>query len=69
MAGTKSGGIKASETNRLKHGDDFYKRIGAKGGRKCVAKGFAKNPELARMAGKIGGAKSRRGKVKNGTNK
>ena len=64
MAGTKSGGIKASKTNRLKHGDDFYKRIGAKGGSKCVPKGFALNPELARLSGKKGGSISRRGKAK-----
>jgi hypothetical protein len=34
MAGTKAGGIKARETNYLKYGADFYKRIGAKGGAK-----------------------------------
>ena len=33
MAGTKSGGQKAAETNKRKYGDGFYARIGQKGGR------------------------------------
>ena len=33
MAGTKIGGQKAAKTNKLRHGSDFYKRIGQKGGR------------------------------------
>lgn len=33
MAGTKAGGEKARNTNYKLHGDDFYKRIGAIGGR------------------------------------
>ena len=32
MSGTKAGGLKASETNRKRHGEDFYSRIGRKGG-------------------------------------
>ena len=32
MAGTKAGGAKAALTNKKKHGDDFYARIGSKGG-------------------------------------
>lgn len=63
MSGTIEGGIKARETNKIKHGDDFYKRIGAKGGKKCVKKGFGTNPELARIAGAKGGKNSRRGKA------
>lgn len=61
MTGTKAGGIKARETNYLKHGADFYKRIGAKGGRNGHTGGFAANPALARIAGRKGGLISRRG--------
>ena len=32
MAGTKEGGRKAAATNKLRHGEGFYARIGAKGG-------------------------------------
>lgn len=62
MSGTKLGGLKAAETNKEKHGEDFYREIGRKGGRACCAKGFAANRELARSAGAKGGAVSRRGK-------
>lgn len=64
MAGTKEGGRKASITNRAKYGDDFYSNIGRKGGRNGHTGGFASNPELARIAGRIGGRNSRRGKSK-----
>ena len=64
MAGTKAGGAKAAATNKLKHGEDFYARIGAKGGRNGHTGGFAANPALARIAGAKGGRKSRRGKAK-----
>lgn len=63
MAGTKAGGIKARNANYERHGDDFYKRIGAKGGRNGHTGGFAANRELARIAGKKGGSISRRGKA------
>lgn len=65
MAGTRKGGISAAKKNKKLHGDDFYARIGAKGGRKRgVKKGFAANPKLASIAGADGGAKSKRGKKK-----
>lgn len=64
MAGTKVGGIKARATNYERHGNDFYKRIGAIGGRNGHTGGFAANRELARIAGKKGGSISRRGKPK-----
>lgn len=64
MAGTKAGGKKASLKNKQLHGEDFYKRIGQKGGRNGHTGGFASNPELAREAGRKGGKKSRRGKSK-----
>lgn len=62
MAGTKAGGLRAAETNRARHGDDFYGRIGSKGGKNGHTGGFAANRELARIAGAKGGRLSRRGK-------
>lgn len=60
MAGTTSGGEQAAVTNRKRYGKDFYKDIGRMGGQKSVGGGFAKDPELARRAGRLGGLKSRR---------
>ena len=64
MAGTKAGGRKAAETNRLKHGSDFYARIGREGGKNGHTGGFAANPQLASIAGQKGGKISKRGKAK-----
>lgn len=64
MPGNKIGGLKARETNIRRHGKDFYKHIGAIGGRNGHTGGFAANPELARLAGAKGGRKSRRGSSK-----
>lgn len=69
MSGTKLGAAKAAKTNKKLHGEDFYKRIGAKGGRNGHTGGFASNPELAREAGRKGGKKSRRTGVANGQGK
>ncbi|USN96415.1 MAG: hypothetical protein H6797_05050 [Candidatus Nomurabacteria bacterium] len=62
MAGTKAGGVKAAQTNKAKHGSNFYAKIGAKGGKAGHTGGFAANPELARIAGRKGGLISRRSK-------
>lgn len=65
MSGTKEGGAKAAATNKKNHGEDFYKRIGSKGGRVCCTRGgFAANPELAKKAASIGGKRSKRGSSK-----
>lgn len=73
MAGTKAGGKKAAATNRLLHGEDFYSNIGRKGGKMGRTGGFASTKpgpdgltgwERARIAGAIGGRKSRRGPAK-----
>lgn len=64
MPGNKAGGIKARDTNRARYGEDFYKRIGAVGGKKGTTGGFWANRELARIAGAKGGKVSRRGKAK-----
>jgi uncharacterized protein len=62
MAGTKAGGMKAAQTNKVRHGSDFYAKIGKKGGHNGHTGGFAANRELARQAGAKGGRISRRGK-------
>lgn len=61
MSGTKAGGKKASATNRKIYGEDFYKVIGAKGGRNGTTGGFYGDPERARKAGAKGGSKSKIG--------
>lgn len=62
MAQTKEGAKKAVFSIRQKHGDDFYKVIGSKGGKVGGAKGFALDIERARRAGAKGGTISRRTK-------
>lgn len=71
MAGTKDGGLRASQTNKAKYGADFYKRIGAKGGRLGRTGGFASykvgadgldGRERARLVGAKGGKISRKNK-------
>lgn len=64
MSGTIKGGLKAKKTNYLRHGRDFYREIGRKGGKISRGGGFAANRELASIAGKVGGRISRRGKAK-----
>lgn len=64
MAGTAKGAAKAKKTNLERYGENFYAEIGSNGGKngKGTKKGFAANPKLAAEAGKVGGARSRRGK-------
>lgn len=73
MAGTSLGAWKASITNRERYGEDFYAKIGRKGGQNGTTGGFASEkvgrdgltgPQRAQKAGKIGGMKSRRGPAK-----
>ena len=66
MGQTSEGAKKAAQTMKEKYGEDFYARIGARGGSVCKPKGFALNIALAREAGRRGGLKSKRKKVKNG---
>lgn len=64
MSGTKAGGALAAKTNKKKYGEDFYHKIGAKGGKLGTTGGFGngeKGRELARIAGAKGGQRSRRG--------
>lgn len=64
MAGTKAGGFKASLTNKIRYGNDFYANIGRQGGKNGHTGGFASNIELAREAGRKGGKISKRGPAK-----
>lgn len=64
-SGTKEGGAIARETNLKRYGEDYYKRIGALGGKACFpTKGFGSHPERAREAGRKGGIASKRGPSK-----
>ena len=63
MAGTKAGGQAAAATNKAKYGPDFYKKIGARGGKIGRTGGFYANRELASIAGRKGGLKSKRTKL------
>ena len=69
MPGTKAGGMKAAKMNKKLYGDDFYRKIGSKGGRNGHTGGFAANPALARVAGAKGGRISRRTGISNGQGK
>jgi len=61
MGGNRTGGLKAAATN-MKNDPDFYKKIGAIGGKNGKTGGFYANRELARIAGARGGRVSRRTK-------
>ena len=65
MAGTQAGGRKTAITNKEKHGDDYYARLGKKGGsvKHPETRWFTLYPELAKKAGKKGGKISKRGKT------
>lgn len=69
MAGTKEGGLKAAESN-TRRDPDFYRRIGAIGGKKGTTGGFASDKvgkdgltgrQRARLVGREGGLISKRG--------
>lgn len=69
MSGTKQGGEKAKLKNIELYGEDFYSRIGARGGRNGHTGGFASDLNRAREAGRKGGLKSSRKGIKNGQRK
>lgn len=56
MAGTVEGGRQAAITNKLRYGDDFYKKLGHKSGSvsRPASRPFSQNRELAREAGRKG---------------
>lgn len=62
MSGNAIGGIKARDTNLKKHGKDFYRIQGSKGGKKSRGGGFAYGDHtLAKEAGSTGGKRGKRG--------
>lgn len=63
MAGNKAGGLKAAATNKKLYGEDFYKRLGHRGGSAWSDKprGFAANPKLAQEVGRKIGLRTRKG--------
>jgi general stress protein YciG len=65
MSGTVEGGRKAAITNKLKHNEDFYQRIGAKGGKKGTTGGFG-NGEVGRKLASEAGYKG--GRISKPTN-
>lgn len=64
MPGTTKGGSQAAKTNRERYGEDFYKRIGSKGGKASRNGPFSQDRDFARRMGALGGKKSRRGPSK-----
>lgn len=72
MSGTVSGGKAAAKTNKARHGQNFYSRIGVLGGKSSNTGGFASGKECTcdlikekhfyqQCAGKKGGTISKRG--------
>lgn len=61
MSGTSAGGKKAAVANKARHGADFYRKIGQKGGRLNTTGGFVADRDRARWAGRIGGSRGKRG--------
>lgn len=66
MAGTKVGGAKTAKTNKRKYGRNYYREIGAEGGKKGRTGGFyylKATGQLGKIreAGRKGGIASRRG--------
>lgn len=62
MSGNRTGGLKSATKVKARYGDDFYAKIGHIGGSRGTTGGFASNLSLAKTAGSLGGAKSKRGK-------
>lgn len=69
MSGNKIGGLKVAQTNKRKYGEDYYVNIGRIGGKASKNGGFGSSKigkdgltgkERARLAGAVGGLKSKR---------
>lgn len=55
MSRHREGGLQAAKTNKERHGEDFYRRVGKLGGQTSTKGGFAANKKLAAKAGSKGG--------------
>lgn len=73
MSGTVSGGKKAAKKNIELHGNNFYKEIGRKGGKRSTTGGFASQKvgkdgltglQRAKLAGAKGGRNGKRRSIK-----
>ena len=60
MPGSVQGGKLAAQKNLAKD-PDYYRKLGAIGGRNSTTGGFAYNKDKARTAGSTGGTYSRKG--------
>lgn len=60
MSGNKESALRVRDL-LLARNPNFYKELGAKGGRAKVPKGFSQNRALAAAAGRAGGLKSKKG--------
>lgn len=78
MGQTKAGAAKARQKVIELYGEDYYSKIGRKGGSTGTTGGFASNKlgkdgltgkERAAVAGRIGGINSTRKGIKNGQSK
>lgn len=66
MAGNRETGLAATKTMKQKYGDDYFVKLGAKGGSAYKTKphGFmTMSPEKRSAAGRKGGVISKRGKA------
>lgn len=63
MAGSSEAAKRAVATNRAKD-PDHYKKIGRLGGKAGTKKGFYLDREFASRAGRIGGSRGKRSKLK-----
>jgi len=61
VSGTRAGGRNAAATNKKRHGEDFYARIGSLGGKNGRTGGFYGDKERARAIGAQGGKVSKIG--------
>lgn len=73
MSGNKIGGLKVAQTNKRKYGEDYYVNIGRIGGKasntgvatiKVYSVDTMTGKERARLAGAVGGSKSKRKTIK-----
>lgn len=67
MSGNKEGGRKSAESNKQRHGDDYYHRIGAMGGSKGKTGGFYYMKYVMNDTDRIKRLGSKGGRIAKGT--